>query len=209
MRILINFLSLFLLICSLQSCSPIILKTFGMKKMKELSKEEILRQGRKYNIPDADAYELDSLFFTYLFSLDSVRYKKEQKNHFQPLQALYYDNTGHLKSFHINCNAGGFPNLKWNRFGTFDQFIPKQQTPVDSILPLEKHTEFLRSLTNNSSQQFNENNYVVIVHWSRFMGRQSKRLIKIVQKNCALGVDQHVRILYVNNDNVFAKTEHY
>ena len=110
-----------------------------MKKMKKLSDNQILKQGSKYNIPAKDAYVLDSGYVNFIFSLDSVRYQKESHNHFQPLQALYYDQTGHLISFHINCNAGGFPNLKWNRFGAFDEFIPKQQTPPDSILPLKKH----------------------------------------------------------------------
>jgi hypothetical protein len=186
-----------------------ILKTFGMKKMKELSKDEILKQGSKYNIPENDSYELDSSYVDFLFSLDSIKFKKEQKNHFQPLQALYYDQTGQLKSFHINCNAGGFPNLKWNRFETFDEFIPKQQTPLDSILPLQKHLNYLVPLNDKSTIEFNEYDFVVLVHWSRFMGRQSKRLIKIVQENAAQNKNYRIKIIYLNNDNIFANTEEF
>jgi hypothetical protein len=164
MKLNIKLLYLIILFGSLQSCTPIILKTFGMKKMKVLSNDQILKQGSKYNIPEKDSYELDSTYVDYIFSLDSVKNKIESKNHFQPLQALYYDQTGQLKSFHINCNAGGFPNLKWNRFGTFDEFIPKQQTPLDSILPLEKHLEFIIPLNNNSIDKIDEYDYIVIVH---------------------------------------------
>ncbi len=180
-----------------------------MKKMKVLSNDQILKQGSKYNIPEKDSYELDSTYVDYIFSLDSVKNKIESKNHFQPLQALYYDQTGQLKSFHINCNAGGFPNLKWNRFGTFDEFIPKQQTPLDSILPLEKHLEFIIPLNNNSIDKIDEYDYIVIVHWSRFMGRQSKRLIKIVQDNIAQNKNYRAKVIYVNNDNIFANTEEF
>ena len=180
-----------------------------MKKMKKLSDNQILKQGSKYNIPAKDAYVLDSGYVNFIFSLDSVRYQKESHNHFQPLQALYYDQTGHLKSFHINCNAGGFPNLKWNRFGAFDEFIPKQQTPPDSILPLKKHLEYVIPLNSNSSPNFDAYDYVVIVHWNKFMGRQSKRLIKVVQNNAALNKNKSLKIIYVNNDNIFAHTDFF
>jgi len=180
-----------------------------MKKMKVLSKEQILYQGSKYDIPENDSYDLDSSFVDYLFSLDSIKYKKEQKNHFQPLQALYYDKTGQLKSFHINCNAGGFPNLKWNRFGTFDEFIPKQRTPLDSILPLQKHLDYLVPLNNKSTIELNDYDFVVLVHWSRFMGRQSKRLIKIVRENAAQNKTYKTKIIYINNDNIFANTAEF
>lgn len=180
-----------------------------MKKMKVLPKDEILKQGSKYNIPENDSYELDSSFVEYLFSLDSIKYKIEQKNHFQPLQALYYDHTDQLKSFHINCNAGGFPNLKWNRFGTFDEFIPKQQTPLDSILPLQKHLEYFVPLKINSSEEIIDFDFIIIIYWSRFMGRQSKRLIKVVQENVAQNNTYKTKIIYVNNDNIFANTDDF
>lgn len=207
MKLTIIPLSLIIMIYSLQSCSSIILKSYGMKKTKELSKNQILKQGISYNIPENDSYELDSSYVNYVLSLDTIQFKQEQKNHLQPLQALYYDQKGQLKSFHVNCYTGGFPNLKWNRFGTFDEFIPKQQAPLDSILPLEKHLEYITPLNNNSLDKMDEYNYIVIVHWSRFMGRQSKRLIKIVQKNVAQNKTHKTKIIYLNNDNNFGKTE--
>ena len=72
MKITIIPLFLIILICSLQSCSPIILKTYGMKKTKELSKNQILKQGISYNIPENDSYELDSSYVDYVLSLDSI-----------------------------------------------------------------------------------------------------------------------------------------
>jgi hypothetical protein len=46
-------------------------------------------------------------------------------------------------------------------------------------------------------------NYVVVVFWSRVMGRQSKRLIKFVQKNALLAKEQKVKIIYANVDGIF------
>lgn len=203
MKHLIKLLFLFVVFKTLHSCSPLLLKTYGMKEMKSLSKVEIMAQGSKYKIPENDAYVLDSSYIDFIFLLDSTKYAKEIQNHFQPLQALYYDQTGQLKSYHINCNAGGFPNLKWNRFGNFDAFIPKQQTPIDSILPLNQHLKHLVPLTDEARIFPDAYDFIVIVHWSRFMGRQSKRLIKIVQKNATLSKNYNTKIVYVNNDNLF------
>jgi len=50
-----------------------------------------------------------------------------------------------------------------------------------------------------------EKDDIVIVYWSRFMGRQSKRLIRFVQENSKIGTDQKVKIIYANTDNRFAK----
>jgi hypothetical protein len=47
--------------------------------------------------------------------------------------------------------------------------------------------------------------YTVVMQWSRFMGRQSKRFIQEVQRNAALASPgQTVRLLFVNNDNTDA-----
>lgn len=178
-----------------------------MKKIKELSETEIVKYDSNYSIPENDAYELDSNYVDFLFSLDSIKYENKQKNHFQPLQALYYDNSGQLVSFHVNCDAGGFPNLKWNRFGAFDTFLLKHQAPVDSILSLRKHLDFLTPIHQSTSTDWSAFDDVVIVHWIRFMGRQGKRLIEIVQKNVGLDTHLNSRVIYVNNDNIFNRVK--
>lgn len=191
----------------LSGCTATLTTLYGMKKIKPMSKNAINQSAKRYHIPSEDSYEMDTNYFSYLFSLDSVRYKRQIKNHTQPLQALYFDRSNQLVSFHVNCYAGGFPNLKWNRFGIFDEFVPKQQAPLDSILPLDKQLTFLIPLNNNSLIKRDEYDYIIIVYWSRFMGRQSKRLVRIVQENVAKSSPQQAKIIYVNNDNIFAKEE--
>ena len=122
----------------LTSCSSIFTGLYGLKKIKTVDEKTIVQYAKKYNIPDVDSYELDTAYFSYLFSLDTTKYKSQIKNHYQPLQALYYDNLGYLKSFQVNCYAGGFPNLKWDRNEIMTTFPPDSK-PQLIVLFLLKH----------------------------------------------------------------------
>ncbi len=187
------------------SCSSIIQGIYGVKTPKELDDRTIIRYSEKYNIPVQDNYKLDTSYLRYLASFDTAIYKEQLKNHFQPLQALYFDENGQLKSFQINCYAGGFPNLKWDRDGILATFPPLEQTPVDSIVPLDVQLSYLRPFPSTIGFSTEKYDYIVIVYWNRFMGRQCKRLIGFVQENQKLSGANKVKVIYVNTDNVFAK----
>ncbi len=188
----------------LTSCSSIFTRLYGIKKIKPVDEKTIVRYAKKFNFRDVDSYELDTAYFSYLFSLDSTKYKTQIKNHYQPLQALYYDNSGHLISFQMNCYAGGFPNLKWDRNEILTTFPPKQQATIDSIVSLDKQIKYLKPLSQTSKFYVDNYDYIVIVYWNRFMGRQSKRLIHFVQENSKLEKEKKVKIIYANTDNIFA-----
>lgn len=199
-----HFTALFLAITLvLASCSTMVKGLYSMHTPKPMDDQSIAYYAVKYNIPSADSYAIDTAYSAFLLALDTALYKAQTHNHLQPLQALYYDKTGNLLSFQINCNAGGFPNLKWDSHETFSTFPPKQQTPPDRVLPLSTLISHLRPLAQ--SQRFSTENfdYVVVVYWCRFMGRQSKRLVHFVQENSKLATDKKVKILYVNADNIF------
>jgi hypothetical protein len=49
--------------------------------------------------------------------------------------------------------------------------------------------------------------YTVLVYWCRFMGRQSKRLVRVVQDNVRLGEGKKIMVLYVNTDNFWVEAE--
>jgi hypothetical protein len=93
--------------------------------------------------------------------------------------------------------------LKWNRNDNFSVFPPKQQAPLDSMVNLETQMRFLQKLVQTETFLAKDYNYVVVVFWSRVMGRQSKRLIKFVQKNALLAKEQKVKIIYANVDGIF------
>lgn len=202
--------SIFILICSvfsfgLTSCASLLTGLYGMKKAKTIDEKTIVRYAKKFNIPTADNYELDTAYFSYLFSLDTTKYNSQIKNHYQPLQALYYDKLGQLTSFQVNCYAGGFPNLKWDRNEIMTTFPPKQQAPIDSIVSLDTQIRYLKPLSQNSKIVIDNYDYIIIVYWNRFMGRQSKRLIHFVQENSKLEKEKKVKIIYANTDNIFVR----
>ena len=105
-------------------------------------------------------------------------------NHVQPLQALYFDRSGRLVSYHVNCYAGGFPNLKWNHDDAFSSFPPASVSPLDTLVSLQDLLPHVKTPAGETPTcQSSPVDYTVVVMWPVFMGRQSKRLIKTVKKN--------------------------
>lgn len=197
------YLIVLILCCiSLTSCSAIILGMYGIKNPHSLDEKEVARYSQKYKIPLADNYELDTSFSSFITSFDKIRYKAEIKNHYQPLQALYFERSGQVQSFHVNCHAGGFPNLKWRELN--GAFPPAQQTPVDSLLLFDRQLACLRNLSSSQKIAFEEYDYVVVIYWSCWMGRQSKRFIRSVQQNCENTAGKKVKVIYVNSDKIYS-----
>jgi hypothetical protein len=203
----LSILIIFTFVLGLTSCSAIFTGIYGMHNIEAVDENTIARYANKYNVPLADNYELDTAYFSYLFSLDTSKYNLQIKNHYQPLQALYYDHSGQLKSFQVNCYTGGFPNLKWDRNEIMSTFPPKEQAPIDSIVSLETQMKYLKRLSQTEQHIIESYDYVVIVYWNRFMGRQSKRLIRYVQDNVKLETSRKVKVIYVNTDNILAGPE--
>jgi hypothetical protein len=202
---LINFI--LILVIGLTSCSSVIQGLYGIKKPKELNDQEIIQYSKKYNIPLTENYKLDTAYLTFLSSLDTTKFKEQIKNHYQPLQVLYYNKTGRLESFQINCYAGGFPNLDWNRDSIFTTFPPREQAPIDSIVSRDLQLKYMNPISQTTDFSNENFEYIVIVYWNRLMGRQSKRLIHFVQENSKLARGYKVKIIYVNTDNIFALTD--
>lgn len=202
----------------LSSCSPI-MGIYGIRSPKEIDKNKIIKISERFDIPKEDFFELDTSYFSFLSSLllmsndslmhDSLKiieFKNQVKNHSQPLQALYFDKSGKLVSFQINCYAGGFPNLKWERDSILTTFPPKLQAPLDSILSSSLLSSFLHPIANHHEIIFNDNEYIVYVFWSRFMGRQNKRFINFIQENFEISKEKNIKIIYINIDNAFVKS---
>lgn len=198
---------LIIALVSLSGCSAIMVSMYGINSPKKLDDKTIAKYAKKYDIPAKDSYKTDSSYYSYIFSFDTTLYKQEIKNHYQPLQALYFDNQGELESFQINCYCGGFPNLDWERDSIFTEFPPKEQAPTDSLISLEKMLTLLEPFPDSDEINIDGYDYVVLVLWSRWMGRQSRRLIELVQENAKLAPNKNIKILYANNDNMFELDE--
>lgn len=177
---------------------------------KYLSQEDLGNFRKEFNLPEERTFRLDTNYILYLFSLDTAKYADEIQNHYQPLQATYYDNTGRLISFHINCYASaGVPEgsaFNWNQQNAFASFVPRTVTPVDTILPLNKHLSFIKTFDYKpiDTTGFATFDYTVIVYWSKhYFGAQNcKNLIKIVSDNVTLAGATKVNVIYVNSENI-------
>ncbi len=192
---------------SLQSCSPIFNGIYGFKKLKTLTEDEIITTAVKFNIPLENCLVLDTNYKSLLKSFDTLTQAETVKNHYQPLQMLYFNKDKKLISFHANCYAGGFPNLKWDRTKSFSTFPPQTVAPLDSLFGYSmilKYTHKLKPMAQNLNEQMVDE-YVVLVFWNRFLGRQSKRMIALLQQNAALAKDKNLKIIYINNDNFFVQ----
>jgi len=184
---------------------------YGIHTPKKLKLNKISRVSKRLKLAPEDCFILKETYFSYLSSLKKLdtlnNHKNQIKNHSQPLQALYYNRNGNLKSFQINCYAGGFPNLRWDRDSILTTFPPKLQAPIDSII---SDTVLLSYLISQSSKSRKidprKNDYLVFVFWSKFMGRQNRRFIHFIQQNRSQAEDMNIRIVFVNMDNAFKES---
>ncbi|MDO7875185.1 hypothetical protein Q5H93_10620 [Hymenobacter sp. ASUV-10] len=191
-----------LLAVGLGGCQTVFQGLYGIRGLRPVSATELSKLAESYGIAPDQACVLDTSYRQFLAHWLG-RDVETAKNHYQPLQASYYDQTGQLKIFYINCYAGGFPNLSWNGTGGLQQFPPAPQALADTVLPLPTYLRYLRQTDGQPLPALPAADYTVVVQWSRFMGRQSRRFIKAVQQNAALAQPgQSVRLLFVNNDNL-------
>lgn len=150
-------LQLICLLLLMSSCSPM-LGLYGIRNPKEISQKKIIKYSKRLGISKDAIYELDTSYFSLLSSLkliannsllpDTLKKieRKHVQNHYQPLQALYFNKSGKLESFQINCYAGGFPNLKWDRDSILTTFPPKIQAPLDTLLSESLIISFLKPI---------------------------------------------------------------
>ena len=173
-----------------------------------LSKEDLEDFRKEFKLPRQKTFRLDTNYVRYLFSYDTTKYAVEIQNHYQPIQAAYYDNNGNLISFHTNCYASaGIPDdrdFNWNQLNAFSLFVPATIAPIDSILSLSRHLSFIKTFDNKpiDTTGFSSFDYTVIVHWGKkWHPKDSKNLIKIVTNNANLALDKRINIIYVNSDD--------
>lgn len=187
------------------SCGAIM----GLKQPRHLSDEEIIRLAKKYKIPAADCYELDSNYLLFSLQAEQQQSEKKYKDFSQPLQIRYYDtDDGFLQSFYINCYAdrglaGIVFGLDWNKKGCMDLFPPLQQAPLDSLLPLNNLLYYMRKLRTTGPFKPVDYDYVVVVYWNRMMGKHVPRMVNQVKRNVRKAGKYKVKVLYANNENLF------
>ncbi len=143
----------------------------------------------------------------YARRIDERRGKEPEKHtraKYQPLQLRWYSAGGRVQWIIPNCDVGGFPNLQWKRFGLPDTLIAplRAREYADSAWTVADDFRFMveRHSGRRPTKEPNAKGHLV-VYWTYFMGRQSVRLARHVErwrKNHGSGI----QVLYVNADSL-------
>ncbi|MBX2905807.1 MAG: hypothetical protein KF744_07210 [Taibaiella sp.] len=182
-RNLVEKILLAMITLSMASC----MKIYGLKRVRAYTPAQIEQWNTVHGISGNAVFNHD-----YKQRLaENISDKGLKKDLRQPLQYWIFDN-GELISNMVNCDAGGFPNLKWPIEKNFvGKTINAKNTGPDF------YTRLLRAQKIDPGN----NTHIMVVNYSRFMGRQNKRFLK----ECKAFIVAHpkYRAYYNNMDNTF------
>lgn len=189
------------------SCSFMMKKMMGIKNPRIMDEKLHTRYLKKMHAPVDQAYLLDTNYLYFLEIKDTLNFREQKKNHYQPIQAIYYGHGQFQEAWFINCYAPGFPKLNWNFENKFATFPPKTAAPLDSLVSFNRLIAHAASFKNNKKHKVGENEpYTVVFIWNRIFKKESKRLHRIVLENLKMCPEPY-RIIYINNDNIYAQPE--
>jgi hypothetical protein len=187
---------LIFLITIFSACSLLL----GIRDPELLSDQEILAEAEIQAITKS-VYRLDTAYMDFLkstYTTDSIAIK----NHYQPLQALYFDNTGTLRSWHINCLVPGYPQLNWNHQNAFNSFPPYTTAIPDTLYTFQRVSKLFFPVRSEKTELLPD--YTILIFWNKFMRKHSKNLVNTVKSNLALAPDSiKYNVIYINNDSFF------
>lgn len=181
-----KFLWLVSILLIVASCQYLARKAYGIKKYKDYSKSDYQKFTKGYDnwsLSYIDSANFIEVYDNNTFTPGSVHFP------YQPLQVKIYNSTDRLKFWVVNCIAGGFPNFTWDRIGNFSSFPfkPRLESLADSIDHID-HGQYV------TDQPPSDNvDYTVDVYISIMIGRQSKRLLRMVD-NALTEADKHYKI---------------
>lgn len=193
--------SLFIVLV-LSSCSHLLSNLAGVKKLEEYNetayKDKLTRITSAYQYEFLDC-SIDSATYHNLFiSSDTII----QKNLYQPIQILYFENNT-LVSFHANCYAPGLINLNWNLNNRFGVFPPISADT--SILGEKIDTHRYNRLFNSSIR--GDAKYGVFLIWTSMLERNSRHAYNEIVRNLKLsGKHDSTSLLLVNTDDFWYKS---
>lgn len=189
------------------SCEFYMKTWLGIKNPKIMDEKLHTQYLKKLKAPADQAYLIDTNYIHFLEVNDTLHFREQKKNHYQPIQAIYYGHNQFQEAWFINCYAPGFPHLNWNIENKFAEFPPQTAAPLDSLVSFDRLITHAQSFKNPIKHTIGKNEpYTVVFIWNRFMKKESKRLHKILLKNLKMCQEPY-RIIYINNDNIYAQSE--
>lgn len=177
-----------------------------------VSDEEIVKYAQKHKYDKYSIYKTNSDYKSFIDTIgkniNTTEYelKTLQKQYYQPLQYLLFDSTGNLIVHSVNCDVGGnMINLQWNAEGQFDVFPPIPRSTVYRYFKLSELQKHITQLNKAPTDANGTYSYTCVVFWDMFMGRHSRRLVKLALENLKLAYGAKVNVILINNDNLYYK----
>lgn len=182
------------------SCMSIL----GVRQVKKLSNKEIIKLAKRFNIPEDNLYIVKSKDFRD-FTKIKASLKKDRENIEQPNQIIVFDNEYNNITNIINCNVGGFPILKWNRFKGLDSIPIKQGYFYTTPIYLSKNELDNLIIPIGDKQIPTTPQFYYYIFWSRILFRNSKKMIKLINKNNQIAKMQNIsiEIKYIFSDSIY------
>jgi hypothetical protein len=202
-RILVLMLCLMCVLLS--SCGKIMMAVYGVHNYDGYTAQQVDKAARKYGVQPKDAFIMDSLYYQRFGFAKKADIKGKVKDLFQPLQLRIYDTNGKLLAQYANCNVPpGLFNLNWKVYLDTLPPNPKYVSTNDTLRKVNLQTEFeyARPMYEQTRIASPTSKYYVVIYWSRFMGRQSKRLIKQVKKHYLPYANQ-INYIYINTEPLY------
>lgn len=194
-----------LLVVLFSSCNKLFMTAYGIKNQQSIDVNRVIDLSKGFSELSIYQYYVDTQFNTlvnkYNNGLIMSNFSSCSSNNTvahnlkQPIQILVFGKNHQLYKHYTNCNAGGFPNLKWNNL---DLAINNVSDTFDS-LNLASILNYAKPLQPSSAKLNDSYDKIIVVFWNHFMYRQSKNLLKYLNKQKS---DQELYIL-INNDNYF------
>lgn len=182
-----------------------LLATMGVRYPKALTDEMITRTAHRWQLDSGGVFIMDTAF-TQLLNPDATEGHPLTKALFQPAQLRVYGTNDTLIAILANCHPGGFPNLKWERSLWHEGFPPKRSIRIDSAVTFTTDARYLRPINGAALAARNPDRPAVLFIWTRFMGRQTKRLLKYTMRMRATW--PQADWYFANMDALFVEAEY-
>ena len=183
-------------------CGTIFMASYGIKSGKILSSDEIIKSFKLNNLDSFTCYFLNDNIvkdLDMLVARDSNNFL--YSNYLlQPLQVIIF-NSEKMISHISNCNLGGFPNLNWDQYLT-DFPIAYNNSKGFPEINFNQYKNYLSNVKDKENQ-FENSQYKMLVIYSDFMGRQSKKLIKRTKEYYTkYSKTKSIQLIFVNANNL-------
>ncbi|MCU0361606.1 MAG: hypothetical protein MUF75_13015 [Bacteroidia bacterium] len=186
----------------ISSCTPIFLGLYGINNSpKKISLKQLENFSTKQGIKEY--YILDT---GYCRSLRSKVPGPNLNDFQQPLQIKVFDKLNDsLIAYTVNCEVGGFPNLHWKRYAKLDSVLKGSKQSCDTMESFTSAITYLRDKSIKPTVLIGEAEIEVLVYYTVFMKRQSKRLIRYLNEVKANFPSDGIQYRFVHCDYLFSE----